>query len=802
MAKRRKTSDPHASREAANYKNPIPSREHIADLITDDEIGYDAIAEKLGLSDEDSLEALRRRLNAMVRDRQLRRAKGGFALPDSSNTVIGTVQGHRDGYGFLVIDGEPDDIFLTAGQMRGVFNGDLVGVEVTGFDRRGRQEGRIVEVLQRNTTQLVGRFHSDPVTDFVAPDNSRIPHPVEIAEADANGARDGDFVLVEITAQPTWRKSAAGRVLEVLGGEDAAGVATEVALRSHDVPFEWPQAAIDEAQALATEPTEKDKKYRVDLRALPLVTIDGEDARDFDDAVYCEPRKGGGWRLWVAIADVSHYVRPGSALDDEAQLRATSVYFPDRVVPMLPEALSNGLCSLKPAVDRLCMVAEMTISANGKLTGYRFFEAVMHSKARLTYTQVAAALGMIGADGIELPASIGPVMGPLRDLQSLFHALLGARKKRGAIEFETVETRASFDDEGRLASIDPVYRNDAHRIIEECMLLANVATAKVLGELDLPGLFRVHEGPSETRLKNLRAFLGEIGLHLAGGDKPTPIDYRTLLESVSERPDHTVIQTMMLRSLSQAVYQPDNQGHFGLSYDAYAHFTSPIRRYPDLLVHRALRYAIRAGLNKKLLPKERWAKKYSLKSAYPYDAQAMAALGEHCSMAERRADDASRDVMAWLKCEFLRQHVGDEFEALVTAVTSFGLFAELKPLYIEGMLHITGLGKDYFVFDAAKQRLVGERSRRSYQLGDIIKVKVLRVDLDDRKIDLGLVDQPGGGSGGPSPVSKVAARKARGKRKSKGGGKPAEGKDKGGGARVPGKKAKGGGKGRGSGKRR
>ncbi len=489
------------------------------------------------------------------------------------------------------------------------------------------------------------------------------------------------------------------------------------------------------------EPSETDKLGRFDLRDKPFITIDGEDARDFDDAVYCE-RNGSGFRLWVAIADVSHYVRPGSALDEEAENRGNSVYFPERVVPMFPEVLSNGLCSLKPRVDRLAMVCEMEIDKGGVVTTSHFYEAVIHSHARLTYTQVGQIIEEGWHSDVEAER-----YDDITRLHELYACLRAARARRGAIDFETVETRIVFNDSRKIEAIVPVHRNDAHKLIEECMLAANVATAEFLETTGLSALFRVHEGPSVERLSNLRAFLGELSLDLPGGDQPTPEDYQMVLAQLADRDDATIIQTMMLRSLSQAVYQPENKGHFGLHYGAYAHFTSPIRRYPDLLVHRAIRHMIRSDMPPPQVMRMADVKPIPRERIYPYQGADMAALGEHCSVTERRADDATREVEAWLKCEFLRDKLGETFDGLITAVTGFGLFVELRDLYIEGLVHISALPGDYYHFEQAKQRLVGERTRQVFQLGGSVRVVVARVDLDERKIDLEL-DAPGGATRG------------------------------------------------------
>ena len=737
MAKRRPPADPHAEREAARYDNPIPSREAILKVLDSKPLTEKQLAKELGLHDADAEaeEALRRRVRAMLRDKQLTASKSGRLEPAELEMLEGIVQANKEGFGFVLQEGK--DIFLTAWQMQRVFDGDRVRVAVEGYDRRGRAMGNIVQVLERNTRQVVGRYDVRDGEPCVVCEG-KVSHVVGLEDLSGTTPEIGDYVTVAITRQPEIKKPPLGTIVEVLGDVNHPGVATDVAIRQHDIPHEWPDEVEREARRFAAEPSDDDKKARVDLRKLPLITIDGEDARDFDDAVYCEPKKNGGWRLWVAIADVSHYVSIGSALDEEAQKRATSVYFPDRVVPMLPEVLSNGLCSLKPEVERLCMVCEMTVSAQGRLSGYTFYEGVMRSHARFTYNEVAALL--TGEADEELQRRRRGFMPQLRDLHDLYKALRYARDQRGAIDFETVETRVVYDKQHRIAEIVPVQRNDAHKIIEECMLCANVATARLLEKSGLPALFRVHETPGGDKLSNLRTFLGEIGLNLGGGEEPSPTDFQALLQSVADRPDASVIQVMMLRSLKQAMYQPDNGGHFGLHYQAYAHFTSPIRRYPDLLVHRCIRYLLRSNAQLTQIAPQKGAKKLKQSEIYPYDTGAMVSLGEHCSMAERRADDASRDVMGWLKCEYLRERVGETYEAIITAVTGFGFFAEMKPLYMEGLVHIGALGKDFYQFDAARQRLVGERNRDVFALGDSVSVQILSVDVENRKVELGLVD--------------------------------------------------------------
>ena len=598
--------DPEATREAQKYENPIPSRELILKLLEDR--GAPAtraqLQDELGIDGEEGIEALRRRLRAMERDGQLiYTRRGAYAPVDKLDLIKGRIQGHRDGFGFLVPEAGGDDLFLSPAQMRLVFDGDKVLGRVTGVDRRGRSEGTIVAVLERAHEVLVGRYYRENGIAYVAADNAKINHEVLIQPGCEHGAEPGQYVEVKITQWPNIHRQAQGEVVEVVGDYMAPGVEIEVALRSYDIPSVWPQEVLNEAAGLKDYVEEKDKLKRVDLRHLPLVTIDGEDARDFDDALYCEPQKAsgwrlfaGGWKLYVAIADVSHYVPVGSALDEEAELRGTSVYFPSEVVPMLPEAISNGLCSLMPEVDRLALVCEMTISKSGELTSYEFCEAVIHSHARLTYNKVSSILEHPRSqEGIALSQQYAEVLPALKDLYDLYKALAKARQGRGAIDFETTETRIVFGENRKISEIRPTTRNDAHKIVEECMLAANVATARFLGDLELPGLYRVHDGPKPEKVERLREFLNALGLSLTRkkGD-PTPEDYAEVLRKVQGRPDAQLIQTVMLRSLSQAVYSPHNAGHFGLNYEAYTHFTSPIRRYPDLLTHRAIRSVIRS----------------------------------------------------------------------------------------------------------------------------------------------------------------------------------------------------------------
>ena len=750
MTKKRKnliSQDPHYKRELEKYGNPIPSREFILSVIRDNNapMNRDEILTVLSIRNEDQVEAMRRRLRAMENDGQLVFTKRKrYALPEKLDLFKGTVIGHREGFGFLQVDGKKDDLFIPNHQMQRVMHGDFVLAQPAGLDRRGRREVRIVRVLESRKKQIVGRFFLENGFSYVVPDDSRIGRDILVPNEHRNGARMGQVVVVELQERSASFNQPIGVITEILGDNMAKGMEVEIALRNHDIPHKFPSAVEKYVKKFTEEVPEEAKKDRVDLRNLPLVTIDGEDARDFDDAVYCE-KHGKGWKLWVAIADVSYYVRLRSALDVEAHNRGNSVYFPNRVVPMLPEILSNGLCSLNPQVDRLCMVCEMQISAKGKLTDYRFYEAVMNSHARLTYTKVAK---MLEGDE-ELRACYSTLVPHLEDLYKLYQALLGARHQRGAIDFETIETKFIFNAMGRIERIEPVVRNNAHKIIEECMILANIAAANFMEKHKEPALYRIHATPSEEKLTSFRTFLNEFGLTLEGGLKPTTKDYAALLEKVKERPDHELIQTMLLRSLSQAVYHADNIGHFGLALEEYAHFTSPIRRYPDLTLHRGIKY---------LLAKEQGAKRKTTDTGgYHYSFDEMDLLGNHCSMTERRADDATREVADWLKCEYMQDHVGSEFSGVISSVTGFGLFVRLDDLFIDGLVHISTLENDYYQFDAAKQRLIGENSGMQYRLGDKVRIKVEAVHLENKMVDFSLM----GSERKPRRAGKTAKEKAK-----------------------------------------
>lgn len=720
--KRSKVVDPDARLEAEKYENPIASRSLLLKLIRDQNaMTLSELFEQLKMKSADQQEALRRRLRAMVRDGQLvQNRRGGYLSVEEADLIRGRVIAHRDGFGFLVPEEGGEDLFLSARQMRTLLHGDRAVVQVAGIDRRGRREGAVISVFERANQFVVGRLFTESGVSFVVPDNKRITQEILLAGDALGGAEQGQIVKVEIIEQPTFKRQPIGRVVEVLGEHMAPGMEIEMAIHNHGLPYEWSDEVEAEAARLGGEVKKKDKEGRIDLRAIPLVTIDGEDARDFDDAVYCEPGKNG-WRLLVAIADVAHYVKIDSALDQGAYERATSVYFPGRVIPMLPEEISNGLCSLNPDVDRLCMVCEMHIDNEGEVKDYSFYEAVFRSHARLTYNQVAGAL--VEKDKTARQ-SLGDLLLHLESLHKLYGCFVKARHKRGSIEFDTTETKIEFTKDERISSIRPLIRNDAHKIIEECMIAANVCAARFILKHKLPCLYRVHELPDDDKIEDLRGFLSELDLKLGEPQKKiSSKDYSELTDQLKGREESHLVQTLLLRSLKQAQYRPENTGHFGLSLQSYAHFTSPIRRYPDLLVHRAIKHIV----NKRK------------KSDYAYDQKQMTGLGEHCSTNERRADEATRDAEFALKCDYMLDKVGSEFPAHVTSVLSFGLFVELDELYVEGLIHVTSLPKDYYEFDPVFHRLTGENRGLEFHLCDPVTVRVSNVDRDERRIDFELI---------------------------------------------------------------
>ena len=743
MPKSRKSSDPFASRESEKYENPIPSREFILEHLEDlgAPASFSKLCKQLELNEEERIEGLRRRLIAMSRDGQIiSNRKGAYGLATHMDLIKGIVQGTKDGVGYLIPEDGSGDLFLSLREMEKLFDGDQVLARLNGFDNRGRKEGTVVEILKRRHEQIVGRFFLESGFGVVVADNKRIGHEILIPEKQMGEAKSGEFVVAQISEYPSRRRKAIGTVTEVLGDHSTPGLEIEVAIRSHSLPHKWPMEVKEETAKLPNSVDDKDTINRFDLRDIPFVTIDGEDAKDFDDAVFAHQHQRGNWTLYVAIADVSNYVQIDSALDKEAINRGTSVYFPGHVIPMLPEALSNGLCSLKPKIDRLAMVCEMEISADGKMTGFNFYEAVIHSHGRMTYTEVADILQTSANETLEkvrqrLRVKHKPLIQHFDSLYSLYKSLRTSRENDGAMDFESPETRIVFGKDQKIKEIIPVERTDAHRLIEECMLCANIAAARLLEQNEIPTLFRTHEGPNLDKLKNVREFLIELDLHLGGGEKPTPEDYSRLLTVVAKRPDRQLLQTLLIRSMMKAVYQPDNIGHFGLGFPEYTHFTSPIRRYPDLLVHRAIRHLIRnkPGAH---LQKHELANKLDKKKIYPYGASEMDGFGVNCSAAERRADAASYNVIDWLKCEYMLSHVGDEFFGTIISVTSFGLFVELDDIYIEGLVHISELSNDYYHFDPVRHCLEGERSKQVYRLGDRLEVKVVRVDIEEKKIEL------------------------------------------------------------------
>ncbi len=744
-----RNNDPHANREAAQYETPLPSRELVLQLLADQGIPL-SVEQVYSLLDinEAERENFNKRLNAMEREGQImRNRKGALCLADKIHAIAGTVVGHPDGFGFLIPDDKtkhPDDLFLGPREMAQVMHGDRAMVRMSGLDRKGRPEGKIVEVLERSTKTLVGRVVQGQGVTIVAAEDKRINQDILIPYHLDMGAKPGQVVMVELTMQPSSGAHPMGKVVQILGNYADSGMEIEIALRKHKLPHEFTPAAINQAESIPKLVQASDYKGRIDLRELPLITIDGETARDFDDAVFAEPmhaeKSGAGWRLVVAIADVSFYVKPDDALDKEAFERGNSVYFPRRVIPMLPEALSNGLCSLNPDVERLCMICDMQIDATGIVNSYKFYPSVMRSKARMTYTKVAE---MLENPQGETAREYAHIMPHVQNLYALFKLMLNQREKRGAIEFESTETQMIFDDNGKIDKIIPVQRNDAHKLIEECMLAANVCAADFLSKNEHAALYRIHEGPTPEKLEALRTFMAEVGFGVTGGDKPHAKDYGKLMNLIKTRPDAQLLQTVLLRSMQQAVYSPDNVGHFGLAYEAYAHFTSPIRRYPDLLIHRAIKAVV---------------------NGEKYKAKDWNNLGVHCSMTERRADEATRDVNNWLKCYYMQDKIGEVYEGTIAGVTAFGVFVALDGVYVEGLVHVTELGNDYFNYDKARHEMVGERTGARFRLGDRLTVKVARVDLETSKIDFTLVSHSShlktGGAASSMPSSTRAPPRA------------------------------------------
>ncbi len=750
MAARRPTRGSAAGDDGRDPGAP-PSRAEILACLT--EAGVPLMPADLGallMVSGAAIDPFQRRLRAMERDGELMpNRKGALLLASKIDLVAGKVQGHRDGFGFFIADAEQPDMFLSPRQMQKAMHGDRVLVRQIGLDNRGRPEGAIVEVTERAKRQLVGRLLSERGVHIVVPEDQRIKHDILIPPADLHHAQHGQVVTCEITEPPTGHSPPIGRVVEILGEIGDPGMEIEIAVRKFDVPHIFGEEALNEAQQMPSSVQPDDLAGRVDLRDVPLVTIDGADARDFDDAVYCEPIVSGkgrkeavsGYRLIVAIADVSHYVTPASPLDEEAAQRTTSVYFPRRVIPMLPEKLSNGLCSLNPHVDRLVLVCDMNVSLDGEVRGYQFYDAVICSSARLTYDEVWSMLsGSASAARAAAGTHSAQLRAHLNHLYDLYRIMARAREARGALDFDTVETRIVCDPAGRIERIEPLVRNDAHRLIEECMLAANVCAADFMSRGKHPGLFRVHEGPTPQKLALLREFLRTIGMTLGGGAEPTPRDYAELGALVRARPDAALVQTMLLRSMQQAIYTPVNEGHFGLAYPAYAHFTSPIRRYPDLLTHRVIKALLARRRYRPSLPHGIVAE---LRDQERAAFESWQHHGVSCSAFERRADEASRDVEAWLKCQYMRERVGEQFVGRITGVAPFGVFVTLTELYVEGLVHVSELGEEYFQFSEGAHELRGERTGRRFRLTDEIEVQVARVDLEARRIEFRLVPRAG-----------------------------------------------------------
>ncbi|VFP79551.1 ribonuclease R [Candidatus Erwinia haradaeae] len=720
-------------REAKKYKNPIPSREFILAYIEthNKPARRDELAQALLVQGKENIQALQRRLRAMERDGQLVfTRRQGYSIPEQFNLLQGKVIGHRDGFGFLRVEGRKDDLYLSIAQMKLCLHGDIILAQGMEADSKGRQEACLIRVIEPRNTPIVGRYLRNNQGGYVVPDDNRLKFDILVVEENFFRKYFNYIVVVKLIKRPTYRKQAIGKIIEVLGNNMDTNMAINIALRTHNIPHLWSKEIEKISESLHTEIPESAKNNRIDLRNIPLVTIDEEDTCDRDDAVFCTRIQTGGWRLLVAIADVSYYVRPGSILDDEATNRGTSVYFPSRVVPMLPEILSSKLCSLNSKVDRLCIVCEMHVSQNGELISYQHYEAIINSFAQLTYNTV---WNIIHGDE-QLRKHYAPLVPHLNELHSMYLALEKSREKRGGIMFDTSEAKFVFNAQQRIERVEKMIRNDAHKIIEECMILANIATARFIEKHSEPALFRDHDRPIEDNIKSFRSVLHELGLTLLGGDQPCPLDYSILLKQINGRPDYDMIQTMLLRSMKQAVYDLENRGHFGLALSAYTHFTSPIRRYPDLLLHRTIKY---------LLKKEKFVEdiqnNHTLTGGYHYTIPQMLKFSQHCSMTERRADEATRDVTDWLKCDFMQNQIGTVFSGVISSVTSFGFFVRLDNLFIDGLVHISTLDHHYYKFDSIGQRLIGEQGGCIYRLGDIVKVRLDNVYLEERKITLTLI---------------------------------------------------------------
>jgi len=731
-------NDPNRQQELERYDAPTASRAYILQVL--EKLGKPASLDDLcrcfEISDDTGMDKLHFRLRAMERDGEIIRDRNDvFGLIQHMNVKRGRVIGHADGFGFVALDEAGKDWYLSPREMNNLIPGDIVLVRIKGLRRNGQVEAAVVRIIEDGKSQFVGQYCVENNVRFVVLDDKKINFDILIHSDDGLKPKPGEMVLVELIKRPAKRHAAVGEIKEIIGTRMAPGMEIEIALRSFELPFKWSTAVNNEISGLSEYVDESDIKGRIDLTQLPFVTIDGADARDFDDAVFAEATAAGGWKLMVAIADVSHYIHTGSALDDEAQNRGNSVYFPGEVIPMLPEVISNGLCSLNPYLPRLVMVAEMELNSASQLQKYKFYPAVIQSHARLTYNQVwqylsnndVATLALSATD----MAANKAILCSLDNLYKLYQSLAALRVKRGGIEFETVESQFVFNQDRKIETIIGRHRNDAHRLIEECMILANVAAARFLLETNPVGIYRNHNGPNEEKIEKLRAYLGQLGLSMGGGSDPKPTDYAVLLDSIKDRIDAEQIQLMMLRSLSRAEYKSENKGHFGLALDGYSHFTSPIRRYPDLILHRLIKQRLK-----------KMKKDYKgLESGVDYASENLTTMAEQCSYTERRADDATRDVSDWLKCEFMQDKVGLEYTGTVVTVISFGLFIRLDEIYVEGLVHVSALSRDYYQFDPVANVLAGERSGKRFGIGDKLKIRVLKVNLEERKIDFELSEE-------------------------------------------------------------
>lgn len=730
-----------SQREADKYDNPIPSREYILDFLSlsSSPLTYDDLCEKLNIKDEHSYEAIRRRLRAMERDCQIKKNRSNaYVTLQQVKLVRGRVIGHPDGFGFVTLNTEESDLYLPKKQMKKVLDGDEVLVRISGKNQRSRKEAIIIEVLEHRTKSVVGRLFVESNIKFVRPDNPKISQDIIIPKGQENNAISGQVVIVNINKQPNEKNLPTGNIIKILGSHLAPGIEIDIAINNYGIPVDWPQKVLDEIESIGDKVLDRDKKYRVDLRHLPFVTIDGEDARDFDDAIYCELGPNSTKKLFVAVADVSYYVPVATALDQEACERGNSVYFPKYVVPMLPEELSNGLCSLKPNLDRLTLVCEMILDKTGAVSRYNFFEGLINSQARLTYNQVSKIISQRKKFTSGIRKQYNSVLKNIDALTDLYSDLSDSRDQRGSVEFESQESQIVFDAKKKIKEILPVERNQAHKLIEECMLCANVCAAKFLKKNKMPALYRVHPQPKDEKIENLKEFLGGLGIDFPGCGTD-PKDYQRILGDMKKRLDGTIIQSLVLRSMNRAIYTPESDRHFGLNYPEYTHFTSPIRRYPDLLVHRAIRYLIRKKSKTPKTPLTDSLPISDLAEIYPYDKNQLISFGEQCSLTERRADDATRDVINWLKCEFLSSRIGEKFDGVISTVTGFGLFVQLDNMFVEGLIHVTSLPKDFYYFEEDRHRLVGEKTGKIFCLGDKLKVRVIKVELSKRKIDFELI---------------------------------------------------------------